>query len=89
MGGTEDTPLTDAQLQSNIALVYYLADTYDIEYLIGHYEYPNFENHPLWLEKDDGYRTEKTDPGEDFMQNVRKATEKLNFKKVPQKTKTE
>lgn len=89
VGGTEGESLTEAQLQSNIALVEYLADTYDIEYLIGHYEYTNFENHPLWLEKDDGYRTQKTDPGEDFMQKVRKATKKLNFQPVPEKTETE
>ncbi|MGB6153283.1 MAG: peptidoglycan recognition family protein [Pricia sp.] len=89
VGGTENKPLTEAQLRSNIALVEYLADTYDIEYLIGHYEYTNFENHPLWLEKDDGYRTQKTDPGEDFMHNVRQATKKLNFKPVPFKAKPE
>ena len=89
VGGTEDKPLTEAQLQSNIALVKYLAHKYDIEYLIGHYEYTNFEGHPLWLEKDEGYRTEKTDPGEDFMRKVRKGTENLNFKPVPNKTKIE
>jgi len=83
VGGTEEKPLTEAQLKSNIALVKYLAHKYNIEYLIGHYEYTNFENHPLWLEKDDGYRTKKTDPGEDFMWKVRQATEKLNFKKNP------
>ncbi|HZJ19826.1 MAG TPA: peptidoglycan recognition family protein [Pricia sp.] len=83
VGGTEEKPLTEAQLKSNIALVKYLAHKYNIEYLIGHYEYTNFENHPLWLEKDDGYRTKKTDPGEDFMRKVRQATENLNFKENP------
>lgn len=83
IGGTEDLPLTEAQVQSNIALVKYLSETYDIEYLIGHYEYTRFENHPLWLEKDDGYRTEKTDPGHDFMKKVREATQNLNFKPIP------
>lgn len=83
IGGTEDLPLTGAQLESNIFLVRYLADKYDIEYVIGHYEYTKFENHPFWLEKDDGYRTEKTDPGEDFMIKVRLATKNLNFKPVP------
>ncbi|MBT8204650.1 MAG: peptidoglycan recognition protein family protein [Eudoraea sp.] len=83
VGGTEDTPLTKAQLQSNIFLVKYLAEKYNIEYLIGHYEYPLFEGHELWLEKDAGYRTEKTDPGPDFMRKVRKATKRFNFKPVP------
>ncbi len=84
VGGTEDTPLTKAQLKANIYLVNYLASKYNIEYLIGHYEYPLFENHELWLEKDADYRTEKTDPGEDFMKKVRRATKKYNFKPLPQ-----
>ena len=84
VGGTEETPLTEAQLQANIWLVNYLSKKYDIDYLIGHYEYPLFEGHELWLEKDAEYRTEKTDPGEVFMANVRKATKKFKFKPVPQ-----
>ena len=52
---------------------------------IGHYEYQNFENHELWLELNDEYRTIKTDPGIGFMKKVRKATKKLNFKETPQK----
>ncbi|MEX0359774.1 MAG: peptidoglycan recognition family protein [Allomuricauda sp.] len=85
VGGTAETPLTKAQLKSNIYLVEYLAGKYNIDYLIGHYEYTHFENHPLWLEVDDGYRTEKTDPGTDFMEKVRKATKRFNFKPVPTK----
>lgn len=85
VGGTEGMPLTTAQLRSNIYLVNYLASKYDIDYVIGHQEYTLFENHPLWLEVDDGYRTEKTDPGMDFVEKVRKATKKFNFKPVPSK----
>ena len=84
VGGTADLPLTKAQLKSNIFLVHYLAEKYDIDYLIGHYEYTRFEGHPLWLEKDDGYRTEKTDPGVDFMYKVRRATRALNLNPVPE-----
>lgn len=83
VGGGEGQPLTKAQLKSNIRLVNYLADKYDIDYLIGHYEYTLFENHPLWLEKDSGYRTVKTDPGTEFMEKVRKAVKNLDFKPVP------
>lgn len=85
VGGTEDLPLTEAQVKANIWLVNYLANIYDIEYLIGHYEYTNFEGHELWLEKDEGYRTEKTDPGEGFMKKVRNATKEHNFNSLPQK----
>jgi len=83
VGGTEETPLTKAQLRSNIWLVKKLASTYNIDYLIGHYEYTHFVRHELWLEKDSAYRTLKTDPGKDFMYNVRKATKNLNFKPIP------
>ena len=83
VGGTDDLPLTKAQLKSNIWLVRYLKGKYDIDYLIGHYEYTLFENHPLWLEQDEGYRTKKTDPGTAFMNDVRKAVKDLNFKKLP------
>ena len=85
VGGTDKNPLTEAQLESNIWLVKYLVDKYDIEYLIGHYEYTNFENHKYWLEKDAGYRTEKDDPGIDFMTKVRMATSDIKIKPVPEK----
>ena len=83
VGGTKETPLTKAQLKANIDLVKYLAEKYNIEYLLGHYEYPQFVGHELWLEKDESYRTQKTDPGKEFMQKVRKKTKNLNFKPVP------
>lgn len=85
VGGTDNTPLTDAQVRSNIWLVNYLSDKYNIDYVIGHYEYTNFEGHELWLEKDSGYRTEKVDPGKDFMRKIRNATRNRNFKEVPSK----
>lgn len=84
VGGTDEVPLTDAQLQSNAWLASYLKKKYDIQYLIGHSEYTNFEGHELWLEKDAGYRTEKSDPGDQFMADLRELTDYLNFKPVPQ-----
>ncbi len=89
VGGTKDLPLTEAQLKSNIWLVKYLTKKYAIEYLIGHYEYTNFVGTSFWLEKDETYRTEKSDPGEDFMQKVRNATKMLKFKPVPKKISTQ
>lgn len=72
--------LTDEQLESNILLVRHLKEKYpSIEYLIGHYEYRRFEDHSLWLEKDSAYRTEKVDPGERFMREVRKGVAELNL----------
>lgn len=85
VGGTGDKLLTKKQLKSNIKIINYLKKKYpDIEYVIGHFEYTNFEGHELWLEKDDGYRTEKTDPGVEFLNEIKKATVKYNWKPVPQ-----
>lgn len=86
VGGTKDLPLTKRQIKANIWLVKYLAKKYDIEYLIGHYEYTNFEGTDLWLEKDSNYRTEKTDPGEDFMIAVKKGVKGLHLKYAPKKS---
>ncbi|MDZ7817450.1 MAG: peptidoglycan recognition family protein [Aliarcobacter sp.] len=70
--GGNKKELTQAQLKANIELVKYLKEKYKtIEYLIGHYEYTKFENHPLFLEKDAKYRTIKHDPAEDFMESLR------------------
>ncbi len=86
VGGTPETPLTKAQLRANEWLVRQLAATHDIRYLIGHYEYTRFEGHPLWLEKDSGYRTEKTDPGRQFMKKIRNSVRDLGLKPAPEKS---
>jgi len=86
VGGTKDKPLTKKQINANIWLVKYLTKKYDIDYLIGHYEYTNFEGTDLWLEKDAGYRTKKTDPGEDFLNAVKEGTKILHLKSAPKKT---
>ncbi|WP_080318672.1 peptidoglycan recognition protein family protein [Croceivirga radicis] len=83
VGGTKNKPLTKKQLKANIDLITYLKNKYPLDYLIGHYEYTFFEGHPLWLEVDQDYRTIKTDPGKDFMTNLRRATKALNFKPLP------
>ena len=74
--GGDKKSLTQEQLKANIELVKYLKEKYKtIEYLIGHYEYRNFEHHPLFLEKDASYRTIKHDPSIEFMEKLRE-----NFK---------
>ena len=76
--------LTPAQRQANIDLVMYLKAKYPgIEYLVGHHEYKQMERTSLWLEKDKGYRTVKSDPGEKFMSEIRNAVECLNLKTPP------
>lgn len=85
VGGTKDLPLTRKQVKANIQLVNYLKEKYDIDYLIGHHEYTRFDGHELWLEKDEGYRTVKDDPGKNFMKRVRKGLKNLTFEPVPVK----
>ncbi len=87
VGGTSDMPLTEKQLKSNIKLIKYLKEKFpQIDYVIGHFEYTYFEGHPLWMEIDKDYRTEKTDPGKDFIEHIRKSTSYLNWEPVPDKS---
>lgn len=80
-GGKGIDNLTDEQVDANIKLVRYLVGQYPtIDYLIGHLEYQLFEDHFLWRELDAGYRTEKTDPGDRFMNAVREGVRDLNLK---------
>ena len=79
--GNKTNDLTPAQLKANIFLVKYLKHKYpSIEYLIGHYEYRDMENNRLWLERDKGYRTKKSDPSPQFMNWVRKKVKHLHLK---------
>ncbi len=82
--GNKIDDLTPAQRQANIDLVMYLKAKYpSIEYLVGHHEYKQMESTSLWLEKDKGYRTVKSDPGEKFMSEIRNAVECLELKAPP------
>lgn len=78
--GGEKFPLTKEQLEANEKLVRYLVEKYEIDYLIGHYEYGEFDGHPLWEEKDPLYRTEKIDPGIEFMSAIRRKVKDLDLK---------
>jgi len=81
--GSKDD-LTPAQRRANIDLIYYLKAKYpSIQYLIGHHEYRQMESTSLWLEKDKGYRTKKSDPGKKFMSEMRAATKCLKLKPAP------
>jgi N-acetylmuramoyl-L-alanine amidase len=71
-------PLTEAQLEANVALVRHLVDRYPtIEHLIGHSEYRQLERpahpaHELFHEELPAYRTKKSDPGRRFMRRLRR-----------------
>jgi len=82
--GNKKDDLTPAQRKANIALVKYLKAKYpSITYLIGHHEYKQMERTSLWLERDKGYRTNKSDPGAKFMSHVRNAVKDLKLKMPP------
>lgn len=82
--GGDKQPLTKAQLSANEALIRYLKRKYPIDFVIGHYEYREFENSALWREPDSLYRTVKTDPGKRFMKQLRKRLGDLSLKQLPQ-----
>ncbi len=76
--------LTPAQVEANINLVRYLKAKYpSIEYLVGHHEYKQMEQTSLWLQRNKGYRTVKSDPGDAFMEKVHHKTKYLGLKRAP------
>ena len=83
VGDGQNHPLTPAQLAANVQLIRYLTDQYPIEYLIGHHEYRRFIGHPLWKERDPTYLTDKDDPGEAFMHQLRKLLSDLPLRAAP------
>jgi len=75
--------LTPAQVEANIALVKYLKKKYPtITRLIGHHEYGDMNGTKCWLEKDSSYFTEKKDPGDKFMSDVRDGVKDLKLQGV-------
>jgi N-acetyl-anhydromuramyl-L-alanine amidase AmpD len=81
-GGRDD--LTPAQAETNARLVRELKQRHPgIAYLIGHHEYRRFEGHALWKEKDADYRTEKSDPGPRFVEDVRRRVADLGLAGAP------
>ncbi len=83
VGNDTAFPLTEAQVAANIALVRHLARRYAITHVIGHFEYQAFEGHPLFVEREPDYRTEKVDPGPAFMAAVRAGIEDLGLQGPP------
>lgn len=81
--GSNDYPLTKAQLLANEKLVRYLAKKYKIQYLIGHYEHTLFKNTSMWRETNPYYQSGKIDPGKTFMRNIREELQDLNLKGAP------
>ncbi|MEM9675663.1 MAG: N-acetylmuramoyl-L-alanine amidase [Bacteroidota bacterium] len=83
VGDGGEHPLTEAQFVANVQLIKQLLTKYNIQYVIGHYEYQQFIGHPLWKEKDASYLTEKSDPGDAFMQRIRSELSDFNLLPLP------
>lgn len=80
VGGAED--LTDEQAVANIELIRYLQEKYPtIRYVFGHYQQDAARASGLYIEQVEGYRSQKADPGSQFMQKLREglATSGLMF----------
>jgi N-acetylmuramoyl-L-alanine amidase len=83
--GSNDFPLTKAQLFANEKLIRYLAKKYPIQYLIGHYEHTLFKNTSLWRETNPYYHSDKIDPGKSFMKSIREELQDMGLKGAPSK----
>lgn len=85
--GSDNYPLTKAQLVANEKLVRYLHSKYHIQYLIGHYEHTFFKNTSLWRESNPYYHSDKIDPGKAFMKNIRTVLADLGLQGPPTRSK--
>ena len=83
VGDGKDHPLTEAQFMANVQLIRELLIKYDIQYVIGHHEYQSFIGHPLWKEQDANYLTEKSDPGDAFIQRLRNELSDFDLMPLP------
>ncbi len=71
LGSDAKNPLTQAQVDANIALIRDLATRWPIRVVVGHLEAKALEGTPLFVESDASYRTGKADPGPRFTAAVR------------------
>lgn len=83
VGGGDEWPLTDAQVEANAALIRWIASRRPITTLIGHLEYRAMEGLPEFEERDANYRTSKPDPGANFMAKVRERVADLHLRGAP------
>ena len=86
VGDGKSAPLTNAQLKANAQLIKGISSRHNIQYVVGHHEYQNFIGHPLWKETDPNYLTQKSDPGDDFMNKLRAKLTNLDLLPIPDKT---
>jgi N-acetylmuramoyl-L-alanine amidase len=72
-------PLTEAQIEANVALVRELARRFPITHLLGHHEAAGFAGHAHFVELVKSYTNTKPDPGARFMKRVREAVADLSL----------
>jgi hypothetical protein len=80
VGDEDKYPLTDAQVEANVALIRDLASRHQIELLVGHHEVRALEGTDWFVERDPTYRNKKPDPGARFMTAVRAKITDLGLK---------
>ena len=77
-------PITEAQIESNVALIRGLVGEYPITHLIGHHEHNAMEGHPYFQEQNPKYRTTKIDPGNEIMSQIRMGLSDVSLEGPPQ-----
>lgn len=81
VGGTPGTPLTEAQLAADAALIRHLRARFPaITHLVGHHETGALTDHPYRRERLSGYATVKVDPGPRFMARLRARVAELGLR---------
>jgi len=71
-GMNHHNDLTEAQATANALLIMHLKKKFPhIQYVIGHMDYLSMRKSSLWMEKDPHYITQKADPSQKFMRQVR------------------
>jgi N-acetylmuramoyl-L-alanine amidase-like protein len=83
VGDGKRHPLTDAQVESDAALVRYLRGRFPITHLLAHSEADRMRGHRYWKERDPSYRNGGDDPGDAFMRKVRARVEDLGLDGSP------
>jgi len=79
VGDEAKWPLTEAQIEANVALVRDLARRFPITHLLGHHEAAGFAGHAYFVELVKSYTNTKPDPGARFMKRVREAVADLSL----------
>jgi hypothetical protein len=86
VGDGKKYPITNAQIESNVALIRHLKERFSITHLIGHHEHNKMRSHSYFRELNPKYKSFKPDPGDVVMEKIRMGLLELKLKGVPEES---